>query len=225
VDSPHKHSIAYAILWQVFTVIEKKRGNMPWEQSKAAKRRYYDGAFHHRYFVGNGIDIGGKPDPLGQYVGIFPLLRSARTWDLDDGDAQLMPGISDNQFDFLHSSHCLEHMRDVPTALSHWIRIVKPGGYLIITVPDEDLYEQGFWPSRYNGDHKWTFTIYKQQSWSPKSLNVLDLAIQFADRVNLERLGLQRDFFRESLAQQKFDQTRTPVTECAIEFILQKHKG
>ena len=37
-----------------------------WEQSKAAKRRFHDGAFHSRYFVGNGIDIGGKADPLAQ---------------------------------------------------------------------------------------------------------------------------------------------------------------
>jgi hypothetical protein len=41
------------------------------EQSKAAKRRFSDGAFHVRYFVGDGIDIGGKPDPLGQYANVF----------------------------------------------------------------------------------------------------------------------------------------------------------
>ena len=33
-----------------------------WEQSKAAKRRFYDGLFHARYFVGRGIDIGGGPE-------------------------------------------------------------------------------------------------------------------------------------------------------------------
>ena len=36
-----------------------------YEQSKAAKRRFDDGAFQSRYFVGRGIDIGGGPDPLG----------------------------------------------------------------------------------------------------------------------------------------------------------------
>jgi hypothetical protein len=46
-----------------------------WEQSKAAKRRYNDGAFLSRYFVGRGLDIGGKPDPLAQYVGIFPRME------------------------------------------------------------------------------------------------------------------------------------------------------
>jgi hypothetical protein len=52
-----------------------------WEQSKAAKRRFDDGAFHQRYFAGRGLDIGGKPDPLGQYASIFARMQSVRTWD------------------------------------------------------------------------------------------------------------------------------------------------
>ena len=193
-----------------------------WEQSKAAKRRYYDGTFLARYFVGKGIDIGGKPDPLAQYVGIFPRMQSVRTWDLEDGDAQYMQGVADNSFDFLHASHSLEHMRDVVETLTNWVRIIKPGGFLVITVPDEDLYEQGQWPSRYNSDHKWTFTVCKTRSWSPCSINVIDLAQQFADRLELERLVLQRDFFRETLAARRVDQTKTPVAECAIEVIWRK---
>ena len=121
-----------------------------YEQSKAARRRFSDGAFHARYFVGEGIDIGGKPDPLSQYCGLFARMTSVRTWDLADGDAQVLAGVADGIYDLLHSSHCLEHMRDVREALKHWIRIVKPGGFLVITVPDEDLYEQGRWPSPFN---------------------------------------------------------------------------
>src|SRR5262249_11048404 len=136
-----------------------------YEQSKAAKRRFNDGAFLARYFVGHGIDIGGKPDPLGQYAGIFPLMQSCRTEDLEDRDAQYMMGVPDDAFDFVHSSHCLEDINDVREALQNWIRVVKPGGYLIVTIPDEDLYEQGHWPSHFNVQHKWTFTIAKAISW------------------------------------------------------------
>lgn len=194
-----------------------------WEQSKSAKRRFNCGSFHSRYFVGHGIDIGGKPDPLGQYAGVFARLLSVRTWDIGDGDAQFMESVPDNQFDFVHSSHCLEHMVEPRRALENWIRITNPGGFLIVTVPDEDLYELEQWPSRYNPDHKWTFTIYKTSSWSPKSINILDLVREFSDRVIAEKIELQRDFFREALKQRKVDQTRTPVTECGIEFILRKH--
>lgn len=193
-----------------------------WEQSKAAKRRFNDGAFHGRYFVGRGLDIGGKPDPLAQYVGVFPRMESVRTWDLDDGDAQLLAGVPDASFDFVHASHSLEHMRDVNEAIGHWIRVLKPLGHLVVTVPDEDLYEQGEWPSRRNSDHKWTFTMAKSQSWSPCSISMVDLAARFRDALELERLVLHRDFFREELRGKLADQTLTPVAECAIEAVWRK---
>lgn len=193
-----------------------------WEQSKAAKRRFNDGAFLSRYFVGRGIDIGGKPDPLAQYVGVFPRIEGVRTWDMEDGDAQLLAGVADASFDFVHASHSLEHMRDVDEALANWARVLRPRGHLVVTVPDEDLYEQGTWPSRRNPDHKWTFTMAKRKSWSPRSINVVDLAQRFCDRLELERLVLQRDFFREEIRQQVTDQTLTPVAECAIEIVWRK---
>ncbi len=196
-----------------------------WEQSKSAKRRFSIGAFHNRYFVGNGIDVGGKPDPLGQYAGIFPWMASVQTWDLEDGDAQYLQEVPDNHFDFLHASHCLEHMVDVEVALKNWIRVVKAGGFLVITVPDEDLYEQGVWPSTFNGDHKWTFTILKESTWSPKSINVVDLVKSFAGQIEVEKIELLRDFFRDAWVAERIDQTRTPVTECSIEIILRKTGG
>ncbi|WP_320169169.1 methyltransferase domain-containing protein [Maridesulfovibrio sp.] len=192
------------------------------EQSKAAKRRYNLGQFHTRYFAGDGIDIGGGPDPLGQYAGVFARMRSCRTWDKVDGDAMLMQGVEDSSYDFLHSSHCLEDLEDVNIAMKNWIRIVRPGGYLVITVPDEDMYEQGIWPSNYNRAHKWTFAVYKTRSWSPRSVNVLDLVTGFGDQVYLEKLEVVRDFFRAGLAERKIDQTRTTVCESCIEFILRK---
>jgi SAM-dependent methyltransferase len=191
------------------------------EQSKAAKRRFSDGAFHSRYFVGSGIDIGGAPDPLSQYRGMFHAMGEVRVWDFADGDAQYMPGVPDASFDFVHSSHCLEHMRDVREALRNWIRIVRPGGFLIVTIPDEDLYEQGAWPSRFNNDHKWSFTICKAASAMPQSINVVDLVREFCGQLELERLVLVRDFFREWL-ESGVDQTLTPVAECAIEVIWRR---
>jgi SAM-dependent methyltransferase len=193
-----------------------------WEQSKASRRRYFDGAFHARYFVGSGIDIGGGPDTLGQYCGIFPLMLSVRNWDIPDGDAQYMKGVEDDTYDFVHSSHCLEHMRDPVMAMRSWLRIIKPGGYCIVTIPDEDMYELGRWPSAFNSDHKWTFTMFKQASWSPVSVNVLELVMSLADVASVERIVRLTDFYRPELAAQGIDQTTTPVAECAIELVLQK---
>jgi hypothetical protein len=57
-----------------------------------------------------------------------------------------------------------------------WFALVKPGGHLFVIVPDEDLYEQGHFPSIFNEDHKSTFTISKSVSWSSASLNLNDIA-------------------------------------------------
>lgn len=189
------------------------------EQSKAAKRRVGQPAFMTRYFVGQGIDIGAGPDGLSRYCGVFPLLRAVRDWDLPDGDAQYLDGVADQSLDFVHASHCLEHMRDPRVALANWLRVLRPGGHVVVTVPDEDMYERGVWPSRRNADHKWTFSAGKRESWSPVSVNVLDLAREFADLAELERLEVVRDFFRPEL---DGDQTMTPVAECAIEFVLRR---
>ena len=137
-----------------------------YEASKAVMRRMHDNRFATRYFVGDGIDIGAGPDALVQYEEQFPLMRSCRLWDIEDGDARLLASVADISLDFVHSSHCLEHMRDPREALHHWLRVLKPAGHAVITVPDEDLYEQGVFPSTFNTDHKWTFTMHKATSWS-----------------------------------------------------------
>jgi ubiquinone/menaquinone biosynthesis C-methylase UbiE len=190
------------------------------EQSKAARRRYADGTFHSRYFVGSGLDIGAGSDSVGLFVNQFRLIHNVQAWDVEQGDAQYLRGLEDNSFDFVHSSHCLEHMVEVGVALYNWLRVLKPGGHLIVTVPDEDLYEQGIWPSKFNPDHKHTFTICKATSWSPVSINVVDLVKDFCDLIVVERIIKLSDFTFSS--EKKFDQSLLPNAECAIEFIWKK---
>lgn len=190
------------------------------ELSKSIPRRLRDPNFMRQYFVGTGVDIGGKPDPLSLYREFFPLMGDVRVWDLEDGDAQYMASVPDNTFDFVNSSHCLEHLRDPAEGLRNWLRILKPGGYIVSLVPDEDLYEQGQFPSTNNLDHKHTFTIFKEKSWSPKSINLISLFTQLGPEVRAERIELLNATFRYGLP--RYDQTVTPVGECAIEFVLRK---
>ena len=190
------------------------------ECSKAVMRRVYDGAFVGRYFAGDSIDIGGAPDPLSLYVELFPLLKTVRVWDLEDGDAQFMASVADDSYATVHSSHCLEHLHDPLEALQNWLRICKPGGYVVVTIPDEDLYEQGVFPSTMNRDHKWTFTLSKERSWSDRSINVLDLLSKVGPRCSVERVVRLDQSYRFDLP--RYDQTRTPVGESAIEIVLRK---
>lgn len=191
---------------------------MAHEQSKAAKRRFNIGKFHSNYFVGSGIDIGAGQDTIGNYRHVFRAMNSVRAWDMPDGDAQYLDGIEDNTFDFAVSSHSLEHMVDVNTALRNWIRVVKPGGYIIIAVPDEQMYERETWPSIGNSDHKWSFTVRKNSNM-PKSINVMELALDIADIALLEKIEVVDDFY---IPGWNIDQTMTPNAECAIEIIFRK---
>lgn len=173
-----------------------------------------------RYFVGFGVDIGGKPDPLDLYGELFPLMTQVKIWDLEDGDAQFMKGVADDTYDFVHSSHCLEHLHDPQEGLRNWLRVTRPGGHVIVTVPDEDLYEQGVFPSTFNRDHKVTFTLYKPRSWSVKSVNLLEMLTRLGPSAQVEKIERLTASYRFGLP--RFDQTATPVGECAIEFVLRK---
>jgi len=190
------------------------------ECSKSINRRLRDSRFVSKYFVGHGIDIGGRPDPLAIYNEFFPLMQAVKTWDVEDGDAQYLAGVADESYDFVHSSHCLEHLQNPRMGLKNWFRVLKPGAYLIVTIPDEDLYEQGQFPSTYNHDHKWTFSVFKPVSWSECSINVIDIVRELGERAAIEKIELLDANYRYQLP--RYDQTLTPIAECGIELIIRK---
>ena len=129
--------------------------------------------FIKKYFQGNIIDIGAGNDPV---------TSDAETFDMVDGDANVISRYkTKNTYDLVHSSHCLEHMVDAKNALNEWWSLLKPGGYMILVVPDEDLYEQKMWPSIFNNDHKHSFTLTSKKSWSPVSINLISLLKDIPD--------------------------------------------
>lgn len=190
------------------------------ETSKALIRRLHDARYVNTYFRGSGIDIGAGDDGLGKYKQQFPLITQVREWDLPDGDAQYMKGVPDDHYDFVHSSHCLEHMMNPLEAFGNWLRICKPGGYLVTTIPDEDLYEQGVFPSTFNTDHKTSWTIMKKDSWNTLSMNVVDFLYQFREKIEVLKIELINGTFIYDT--RRYDQTLHGISECAIEFIVRK---
>lgn len=177
------------------------------ETSKSILRRVHDTRFATRYFVGHGIDIGCGNDCLWEYRSLFPLMESCRAWDIGDGDAQTMPGVLNGLFDFVHSSHCLEHLPDPEAALLRWINILKPGGHLVVVVPDWHLYEHRQWPSRKNPDHKCWFTPHQLVLTLPTLSHKL-LKVELLDATWRSDQG-------------EADQT-LGIGECAIEMIVRK---
>lgn len=191
------------------------------EQSKAAKRRYNHGDFHSKYFRGVGLDIGAGNDTLGNNIYMFPGIRRVKPWDMEDGDAQYLKTLGDNEYDFAHASHCLEHMVDWKIALENWIRVIKPGGFLVITIPEEYMYEHFNWPSNFNPDHKWSFTM-RPTSDMPKSVNVLDMAKAVNGIATVEKIEVITEFFNNEIGT-NYDQTLLPNAECCIEVIFRKN--
>ena len=179
------------------------------EQSKAVKRRFYDPMYHTKYYKGHGIDIGCGDDSLKQYIKFFPLLSNVDEWDLPQGDAQIMPGVKDNTYDFVTSSHCLEHLNNPVDALKKWIDITKKNGHILVAIPDFELYERKMWPSRFNSQHNHFFDV----------TSVMELLLRVKGRANVIRLNRIEDFWDPLYPG---DQTKLPNTECAIEFVLRK---
>jgi SAM-dependent methyltransferase len=190
------------------------------ETSKALIRRLHDVRFVNTYFRGSGIDIGCGNDPLSKFGQQFPLMTSLRPWDLPDGDAQLMEAVLKDTYDFVHSSHCLEHLMDPYEGFKNWIRICKPGGYIVTTIPDEDNYEQGVWPSDFNPDHKTSWTLTKKESWSPVSISLLEFLSYFSKEIEVLKVELVNASFIYNA--QRIDQSYHSISECAIEFIVRK---
>lgn len=133
------------------------------ETFKARERRKREG-FFDKYCHGDGLDIGYGNDIL---------LPECFGWEYYHGNAEFLNSISDESFDYVHSSHCLEHMVDVRLALQNWFRVIKKGGYLILLLPHRDLYEKKkTLPSKWNGDHKHMFLIGKEEK--PDTLDIVN---------------------------------------------------
>jgi SAM-dependent methyltransferase len=134
------------------------------ETSKASQFRSRE--FFEKYLCGRVIDIGAGNDPV---------CHAAEIFDVADGDANRIDEFRTIEaYDSVYSSHCLEHMNDPQDALNRWWKLVKPGGYLIVVVPDEELYEQGFWPSIFNTDHKASFR-HRYSSTNPASFDLEEI--------------------------------------------------
>lgn len=144
------------------------------ETHKARARRVREG-FFEKYCQGQGLDVGYGGDPV---------TPDAQGWDIEDGDAHYLHTLPDAAFDFVYSSHVLEHLEQPEVALANWWRVLKPGGYLLLYIPDRDLYEKKLTlPSRFSLDHKHYFLLDCDES--PHTIGLLPLIERTLDGVEI----------------------------------------
>lgn len=134
------------------------------ESYKARGRRLREG-FFDKYCCGQGLDIGFGGDLVA---------NNCIGYDFEHGDAAFIEKHKPISFDYVYSSHTLEHIVDPESALVNWWQLVKPGGYLILYLPHRDLYEKKReLPSRWNSDHKHFFVL--ENDDLPHTIGLLSL--------------------------------------------------
>ncbi|MAG44570.1 hypothetical protein CL633_01645 [bacterium] len=108
--------------------MQRKTGN---ETSKMYKKI-------QPFLRGKGIDIGCGPWPL-DYPNLDTLDIAPEVNSTILARAEKIP-MPNETYDFVYSSHCLEHVKCPKKVLKEWIRILKPGGLLILILPHKYFY-------------------------------------------------------------------------------------
>jgi SAM-dependent methyltransferase len=111
-------------------------------RSETSKCRHRLAAFCRGY----GLDLGFGGDPITDYAIRMDMPQpAARTGDATvqlGGRAEDLRWFRDDVLDFVYSSHLLEDFDDTEPVLREWLRVLKPGGRLIIFCPNEQEYRR-----------------------------------------------------------------------------------
>jgi SAM-dependent methyltransferase len=189
------------------------------ETSKAMRRRMIEdelGIFNWSQIIsGKGIDVGCGPDKVWD--------DNCIAFDQEQGDANKISEYFSDEFDYLHASQCLEHMHDPYAAMVEWLKIVKTGGHAIISIPDWTLYEGRVWPSRYNPDHKSTWSFTFEQSPSKHHVNIYKFLEMLSPHCYAKRVTLIDNNYNYSVpasVDQTFEESNG--VEAFIEMVLCK---
>lgn len=111
-------------------------------------------AFVEKYCQGNGLEIGGaayqeynikalnldiaKHDDENDVYRIEQIKRCGKVKQVDIVASGDNIPVAENSFDFVFSSHVLEHFYNPLSALREWKRVVKNNGYIVAIVPSKN---------------------------------------------------------------------------------------
>lgn len=97
-----------------------------------------------QYCIGDGLDVGFGGDPIVPQAICMDLPIAYARYNSHiqhlHGDAANLYWFREESLDFLYSSHVLEDFLDTRAVLDEWLRVLKPGGNLILYLPDEQTY-------------------------------------------------------------------------------------
>ncbi|HEY4064284.1 MAG TPA: methyltransferase domain-containing protein [Puia sp.] len=129
---------------RLFRKIRRKLGIKEHSRSETSKVRH----LVIGYCKGYGCDIGFGGDKISKEncIGIDYATPYTHT-GMDKVDIacdvinERIP-VADNTYDYVYTSHLIEDLKDTRKGLEEFIRILKPGGNLILVFPDQPMYEK-----------------------------------------------------------------------------------
>jgi len=110
-------------------------------------------------------------------------------------EASNLERIANNSYDFVLSSHSLEHSANPLQCLAEWVRVLKPGGALVLVLPD----------SRFTFDHRRPTTSFQHllddycNSTGEDDLTHLEEILSLHDRTLDPAAGTPEQFRSRSL--------------------------
>ncbi len=163
--------------------------------------KFAEMALSHRYCVGKGIEIGAaahNPFNLKDCINVAPkedesFYRQSQMDMCDEaakidlyGYANDIP-VEDNSYDYVISSHVLEHVPDAIGAFLEWDRVVRNNGTIFMIVPKRNALKSDIGrPLSCIGDfvaaHKKETAMWANSHVWVFSLNVLTELIGFCNR-------------------------------------------
>lgn len=96
------------------------------------------------FCTGYGLDLGFGGDPISAAAIRVdmpqPYTQLGQSPVQLGGDARDLRWFRDGTLDFIFSSHLLEDFEDTAEVLREWLRVLRPGGRLVLFCPDEQRF-------------------------------------------------------------------------------------
>lgn len=142
------------------------------EATKAMNRRSKEKSFPwNKIFSGHGVDVGCGDDLIATVP--WPNIKSVKGFDSEEGNANFLDCYFEpNSLNFIHGSQVLEHLDNPGDAIKRMLKICKKKGHIIMTVPDVGAYEDFKFPSKYNPDHKSSWSMIYRGSSFPIHIHI-----------------------------------------------------
>lgn len=103
---------------------------------------------------GNGVDLGAGHGKIRETSLGIDFGSCGKNWE---GDVTTLHWFKDEVLDYVYSSHTLEHVDDDRVVLKEWLRVIKPGGRLVLYLPDDEEFDNTEQVA--NREHKHVYTV------------------------------------------------------------------